>query len=438
VSWAPSSQNTPATMAHSSEEEEEEDHGGGRLLSPTAEHAAVRALVRSFARDDLEPQSRRHDAQETPNTALLRKLGKELGMLGPTIPAESVPGGGGLDAVAAVIIAEELSYADPGFALSHLAHATLFAHNLYVNGSQEQRLRYLPGALDGSTIGGMGMTEPTAGTDVLGMRTRATRDGAYWVLDGHKAWITNAYVVDDDQEEEEERLGDVFLVYARTGAARDAISLFVVERGFKGFSLGRAVKGKLGMRASATGDLIFEACRVPAENLVGAVDQGTTAMMRNLEIERLALAAMATGIARRCLDVMRVYARERRAFGTDLASFGQIQAHIADSFGEYNAARAYLYAVARHAVDDDNGTVNRRLDSDAVKLVATRAAKQVADRAIQTLGANGYVADYVVERLWRDAKLLEIGGGTLESHQKNITRDLVRFHHDDADLPETW
>jgi isovaleryl-CoA dehydrogenase len=201
-------------------------------------------------------------------------------------------------------------------------------------------------------------------------------------------------------------------------------SLFMIEKGTEGFSLGQRIKDKCGMRASATGELVFEDVRVPATNIVGGEGDAVLAMMRNLELERLALAAMSLGIARRSVEVMNSYARERSAFGKTLNHFGQIQRHVAESYAEYAAGKAYVYNIAGNL---DMTTTGNRVDSDGVKLYCSVMGKNVADRAIQTLGGYGYCGDYQVEQLWRDAKLLEIGGGTLEAHHKNMTRDLSKM-----------
>lgn len=385
------------------------------LFNPTPEHKALREMLRSFVEAEVDPQALEYDRDERFNLALFRRLGSELGLLGVTV--DEAYGGTGLDAVAAVITHEELSASDPGFCLSYLAHSMLFANNLNLNGSEAQRHRYLPGACSGALIGGMCMSEPNAGTDVLGMRTTATSvDGGY-LLNGAKMWITNG-AIDD------ETLGDVFLVYARLdGAARQALSMFIVEKGDPGFKLGQRIKDKLGMRASGTAELVFEDCFVPTDRLVGEPGQATLHMMRNLELERLTLAAMSLGIARRSLEVMNRYASEREAFGKPLHSYGQIQSQIADSYADYMAGRSYVYYVASRLSLDSHGN---RVDSDGVKLYCARMAKNVADRAIQVLGGYGYVGEYHVERLWRDARLLEIGGGTNEAHQKNMTRDLAK------------
>ena len=203
-----------------------------------------------------------------------------------------------------------------------------------------------------------------------------------------------------------------------------ALSMFIVERGDVGFSMGQRIKDKLGMRASGTAELVFEDCFVPQERLVGARGSATLHMMRNLELERVTLAVMSLGIARRSVEVMNTYASERSSFGKPLRVYGQIQAQLADSYAEYMAGRSYVYQVAQQLTLESHGN---RLDSDGVKLYCARMAKNVADRAIQVLGGYGYVGEYHVERLWRDARLLEIGGGTNEAHQKNMTRDLARL-----------
>ena len=263
-----------------------------------------------------------------------------------------------------------------------------------------------------------GMAEPGAGTDVLGLSTTAKKDGDDYIIDGTKMWITNGCVNDTEQ-------GDVYLVYARTGEKSSDLSLFIVEKGMPGFSVGQRIKDKCGMRASPTAELVFQGVRVPAANMVGAEHGAVKCMMRNLEIERVGLAAMSTGIARRCVEVMNRYARERTAFGQPIGQFGQIQSHIATSYAEYAAARAYVYATSNDL--DLNATGSNRLDSDGVKLIASVMGTTVANRAMQTLGGYGYVGEYQVEQLWRDAKLIEIGGGTLEAHQKNITRELAKM-----------
>jgi len=379
------------------------------IANPTEEHAAIRDMVRKFTEDEVDPQALEFNREEKLNMDLYKKLG-DLGLLGLTVDAEY--GGSGLDCTGVCIVHEELSASDPAFCLSFLAHSLLFTNNLARNGNEEQKQRFLPGASSGELIGGMGMSEPNYGTDVLGLQTTARKDGDDYILNGQKMWITNGCVDD-------ETLGDVFLVYARTGERE--ISLFLVEKGMPGFSLGQRIKDKCGMRASPTAELVFEDVRIPSANLVGKEGDAVICMMRNLEVERIALAAMSLGIARRSLEIMNQYSKDRVAFGKPLKDFGQIQRYVGDSYAQYMAGRSYCYDVAQKVDLDKSG---HRLETDGVKLFCTTMGKQVADNAMQVLGGAGYIGDFQVERLWRDAKLLEIGGGTLESHQKNIVREL--------------
>ena len=388
------------------------------LANPSEEHQMLREMIRDFVQEFVEPQAHEYDKKEQFNIELFRELG-ELGLLGITVPEEY--GGAGLDAVAATIAHEELTYSDAGFALAYLAHSMLFVNNLAFNGSEEQKTRILPKVCSGEWIGAMAMSEPDAGTDVLGLSTTAEKNAdGDWVLNGRKMWITNGCIDDKGTP------ADVVWVYARTGfdeKGRVKLSTFLVEKGMPGFSVGQKIFDKTGMRASNTAELVFDDCIVPAANLVGEEGGSLLHMMGNLEIERLTLGAMSLGIARCCLHEMNKYASEREAFGVQIRSFGQMQRHIAESWAKYRAMRAYVYDTANNI---KLGTSGQRLDSDGVKLFATTAAKEIADAAIQVMGGYGYVAEYHVERLWRDSKLLEIGGGTLESHQKNITRDLAK------------
>jgi len=369
----------------------------------TDEHELLRQTVRQFVQSRVEPQAMEHDQVPSLNTALIAELGA-LGLLGVTIP--EADGGAGMDATASVIVHDELAYSDPGFALGYLAHALLFVNNFYWAASPAQRKHYLPGALSGAVIGGMGMTEPAVGTDVLGMQTTARKDASGYVLNGRKTFITNGPE------------GGVFLVYAKLA---DRITTFVVERGFPGFSTGPKIP-KMGMRASSMSELIFEDCRVPEDNVLGREGGGITNMMRNLEIERIGLAAMSLGMARRCLDAMVTYAIERRSFGKPLSDHGQVQRYIGESYAKVEAMRALVYNVAATVGPSSRS----RLGTDAAKLFAATAAKEVADAAVQVLGGYGYCTEFRIEQFLRDTKLIEIGGGTLEAHQKNITRDLTQ------------
>ena len=365
----------------------------------------LRDLVRGFATAEVEPRAAAHDRTGTLAVELMHKAG-ELGLHGLTIPATA--GGAGLDATAAVIAHHELAKVDPGFTLAYLAHAVLFVNNFFHAANDEQRERYLAKTLSGEWIGAMGMTEPGAGTDVLGMQTTAVRFGDEYVLNGRKTFITNgpdAYCL---------------LVYAKV---EGKITAFLVDRTCPGFSSGAHIE-KMGMRAAPMAELMFDDCVIPAANRLGAEGGGMVHMMRNLEIERLCLAAMSLGIADRCMDIMLRYAVERHAFGKPIAEFGQIQRYVADSYAKTEATRALVYSVARSVGPD----TRNRVGTDAAKLFAAPVGKEVADNAMQVLGGWGYCTEFTVERLLRDAKLLEIGGGTLESHQKNLTRDLTRAY----------
>lgn len=376
----------------------------GSLLNPSEDHQLLRDAVRDFTRKEVEPQAEEHDKTGTLNTALLKKAG-ELGLLGITIPESA--GGAGLDAVASVIVHEELSWSDPGFCLAYLAHALLFVNNFYYAGNEEQHQRYLAKTMSGEWIGAMGMTEPGAGTDVLGMQTVAIKKGDGYVLNGRKVYITNGLEA------------NVYVIYAQLDGR---ITSFLVERDFDGFSTSEKID-KVGMRASTMCELILDDVFVPANNLLGKEGGGITNMMRNLEIERLGLAAMSLGISNRCLDVMTRYSIERQAFGQPIHAFGQIQKHIGDAYAKAEAARGLIYGVAKTVSPESRN----RLGTDAAKLFASTAAKEIADSAIQVLGGAGYCREYRVEQFWRDAKLNEIGGGTIEAHQKNITRDLTKL-----------
>ncbi|HIF46466.1 MAG TPA: isovaleryl-CoA dehydrogenase [Candidatus Poseidoniales archaeon] len=386
------------------------------IANPSEEHAMLRELVRDFVKEQVEPQALECDRDEKFNLDLFRAMG-DMGLLGLT--ASEDYGGAGLDAIATVIVHEELSASDPGFTLAYLAHSMLFVNNLEHNGNDSQRERILPLVCSGEWVGAMAISEPDVGTDVMGLSTTANqREDGSWVINGRKMWITNGCI------DEEGTPADVVWVYAKTGIndrGKTEISTFLVEKGMPGYSVGQKIIGKTGMRGSNTAELVFENCVIPEANLVGGVGDAMIHMMRNLELERLTLAAMALGISRRCLHEMNKYATDREAFGRRIRDFGQMQRYIGESWAKYRAMRAYIYDTATNL---GLGNVGQRLDSDGVKLFATTAAKEIADAAMQVMGGYGYVSEYVVERLWRDAKLLEIGGGTIESHQKNITRDL--------------
>lgn len=330
-----------------------------------------------------------------------------LGILGITVPEEF--GGIGLGAFEMIAVMEELSYSCPATCLSYLAHTLLFVHNLAQNGSPEQFEKYLPRCISGEWIAGMGMTEPSAGSDALGMQLQARRDGDFYVLNGTKTFITNAPV------------GDVFLVYARTGVEKYDLSTFIVEKSFPGFSAGKKIS-KMGMRASPTGELIFTNCLVPVENRVGEEGACVKHLMKNLDIERVGLAAMSLGIARACLDHSLKYAQEREQFGKPIIQFQSISDKIANMYVGYRTARAFVREVS-HMIDQ-----GQRANQEAAvaKIYASEMATKVALEAIQLMGGYGYTRDFPVERLMRDAKLLEIGGGTSEILRSMIVKEFMR------------
>ena len=381
------------------------------LYNPTEDHLELRENISKFAKNELDDQAKEHDELEKFNEPLFRKLGKELGIFGVTVPEKD--GGLGLDTTAAVIIHEEMSQYDPAFTLSYLAHEVLFVNNFYYASNEEQRSRYLSKVISGEWIAGMGMTEPGAGTDVMGMSTIAVKKGDKYILNGTKQYITNGSI------------GDIFLVYAKLNNKDNRkISAFIIEKNYKGFSVGKKEE-KMGMRSSPTSQLIFEDMEVPIENLIGKENEATIHMMRNLEIERVTLAAQSIGIAKRCIDIMCDYTiRHREAFTKKLIEFGQIQRMVAESYVDCNQARALVYNVASIV----NPEIRNSLGAASAKLAATRMAETVSRNAIQVLGGYGYCREYPVERLHRDSILLSIGGGTNEAMQKNIISDLKRLY----------
>jgi isovaleryl-CoA dehydrogenase len=383
-------------------------------FQPTPEHRLLAETLTEFVKREVEPRAAEHDRTEQFDLALFRQAG-DLGLLGVAIPEEW--GGSGMDATAAVQVFESLASSDPGFAFSVLAHAILFAHNVAVSGSDDQRRRFLPKAISGEWLCGMCMTEPEGGTDVMAMTTTSERDGDAYVVNGTKTFISNGGI-------DEETTGDAFVVYARSG--RRGLNSLIVERGTAGFDLGQKWKDKLGVRQSFTAELLFRDARVPVANRVGEEGMGAVAMSRTLEIERLTLAAISVGIAQRALTEMVSHASERRSFGVPIREHGQVQRYIGEAYAEYKAARVLVYETARGLdLAAESGRLES-LDADAAKLFASQVGKRAADAAIQVLGGYGYMGEYVVSRLWRDAKIVEIAGGTLEAHHKNIASALAR------------
>ena len=379
------------------------------LFDPSTDHKILREMLQSFVKKEVEPQAREFDRKECFNLPLFRKLG-ELGFLGLLISEEF--GGSARDVTSAVIVHEELGASDPGFCLSYLAHSILCAYNIERSANHTQKKLFLPKLSSGEWIGAMAMSEPDCGTDVQAMKTIAVKKGDKYILNGRKMWITNGSI------DEDKTPCDCCLVY---GKVEDKISAFVVEKHFPGFSVGQKITDKLGMRASNTCELVFDNCEVPESHLIGEEGKGLQNMMRNLEVERLTLAAISLGIAGRCLEEMNRYSSKRFSFGKPIRDFGQIQKHIAQSYGEFQSSRTYAYDIARVM---EGAFYENRLQCDGVKLMAAQTGKRIADRAIQVLGGYGYVGEYQVERFWRDAKLLEIGGGTTEALEKNITKNL--------------
>lgn len=386
------------------------DYKNFDLFNPTEEHQALRETVYKFGKEVIAPQANQFDDDERFNMDLFRRLINELGILGVTIPEED--GGIGMDAIATVICHEEMSRFDPAFTMSYLAHEVLFLNNFYYASSAAQREKYLQKVLSGEWMAGMAMTEPEVGTDVLGMQCTAVKQGDKYILNGTKQFITNGPEA------------DIFIIYAKPDRDKKAISTFVVEKTSPGFSVGKK-EIKMGMKASSTSCLVMEDCEIPAENLLGEEGHGLVHMMRNLEIERVALGAQSIGIALQCIDVMSQYAmNERKAFGKPLIAFGQIQQMVAESYARTAAARGLIYLVAK----DIDPNVRNSLGASSAKLIATTTAEIVARNAVQILAGYGYSREYNVERLLRDAILLSIGGGTNEAMQKNIIADLRKHY----------
>jgi isovaleryl-CoA dehydrogenase len=370
------------------------------------EHEMLAETLRDFAQKEWAPKAGERDEKEQFDIALFKKLG-QLGILGITVPEEY--GGAGMDTVAATVAMEELGAVDAAMTLSYLAHSILAVHNLNKNGSDAQKKKYLPKLCSGEWIGGMGMSEPGAGSDVLGMSLKAEKKGDRWILNGTKMWITNGQV------------GDFFLTYARTGPGKKDITTFLVEKNFKGFSVGKKLH-KLGMRASPTNELIFENCEVPAKNQVGEIGGSVGHMMRNLNIERVTIAGISNGCALAALEYSNRYATQRKQFDTPIGKFQMVQKMIADNFVQYRASRAFTFECAK-LIDEGKGD-NKM--AAACKVFAAEMATQVGLNAIQILGGYGYTKEYPVERFMRDAKLMEIGAGTSEVMRLIVARDLLK------------
>ncbi len=373
----------------------------------TEQHLLLRDTVLGFARREIAPVADRIDREDWFPEALFRSLAG-LGLLGINIPDEY--GGAGADLLSGVIALEQVSRVSPSLALSYGAHTNLCAFNLYRNGSEAQRRRYLPDLCSGGTIGALAITEPDAGSDAAGISTRAVRDGDDFVLTGTKLFITNGPVA------------DTLIVYAKTNPAAGAhgITTFIVERGMPGFSVMRSLD-KVGHRGSPTGELVFEDCRVPAANVLGEVDRGAAVMMTGLDYERVFLAGEPVGIAEEAVDLSVAYARQRKQFGRPIGAFQMIQAKLAEMYAQVEAARWLVYRTAFVAGQGIRCT----RDAAAALLFSAEVATRVTEDAVQVHGGFGYTHDAPVQRLWRDAKLMTIGAGTSEIRKLIIARDLL-------------
>jgi len=367
----------------------------------------LRESVSNFVSDHIAPRAQEIDASNQFPRDLWLQLG-ELGLLGITV--DEADGGAGLGYLAHVVAMEEISRGSASVGLSYGAHSNLCVNQLRRWGSPEQKEKYLPKLISGEHIGALAMSEPGAGSDVMAMRTTAIRDGDCYVLNGSKMWITNAPEA------------DTTIIYAVTGsdpAKSNKLSAFIVERDFPGYSIAQKLD-KLGMRGSDTSEVILDNCRVPAENLLATEGKGASILMSGLDYERLVLAAGPLGIMRACFDLVMPYVHDRKQFGQPIGTFQLMQGKIADMYTEMNACRSYVYAVAR-ACDRQQTT---RFDAAGCILVSSEKATWMAGETVRALGGNGYINDYPAGRLWRDAKLYEIGAGTSEIRRILIGREL--------------
>ena len=366
----------------------------------------LRETVRSFATDRIAPRAAEIDENNQFPRDLWPELG-ELGLLGITVEEEF--GGSGLNYLAHVIAMEEISRASASVGLSYGAHSNLCVNQLRRWGNDAQKQKYLPALCSGEAVGALAMSEPGAGSDVMGMRTTAVRDGDDYVLNGSKMWITNAPEA------------DVMIIYAKTDpeAGSKGVSAFIVERGMDGFSTPQKLD-KLGMRGSDTSEVLLENCRVPAANLLAEEGKGAAILMSGLDYERVVLSGGSLGIMAACMDVVMPYVHDRKQFGKPIGEFQLMQGKIADMYTTMNSTRAYVYAVAQAC---DRG-LTTRFDAAGCILLSAEKATWMAGEAIQALGGNGYINEYPTGRLWRDAKLYEIGAGTSEIRRMLIGREL--------------
>jgi len=366
----------------------------------------LRNSVRDFADEKIAPLAAEIDKTDRFPIELWPEMGT-LGLHGITVEEEY--GGAGMGYLAHCVAMEEVSRASASVGLSYGAHSNLCVNQIRRNGNEAQKRKYLPKLISGMHVGALAMSEPGAGSDVVSMRLRADKKGDRYILNGTKLWITNGEVA------------ETLVVYAKTrpDAGARGITAFLIEKSMKGFRPAQKLD-KLGMRGSPTSELVFEDCEVPAENVLGAVDEGVRVLMSGLDFERAILAAGPLGIMQSCLDVVVPYIHDRKQFGQPIGEFQLIQAKVADMYTAFNACRAYVYAVARAC---DRGQTTRKDAAGAILYAAESATKMALD-AVQILGGNGYINEYPTGRLLRDAKLYEIGAGTSEIRRMLIGREI--------------
>ena len=372
-------------------------------------HDLLRQTLQSFCAQEIAPRAAQIDRENAFPPDLWRKLG-ELGLHGMTVAEEY--GGSAMGYLAHIIAVEEISRASAAVGLSYGAHSNLCVNQIHRNGTETQKRKYLPKLVSGEWVGALAMSEPEAGSDVVSMKLRAEKKGDRYVLNGSKMWITNGGDA------------DVLVVYAKTDPAAGprGITAFLVEKGMKGFTAGNKLD-KLGMRGSNTYPLFFENCEVPEENVLGKVNEGVKVLMSGLDYERAVLAGGPLGIMAACMDVVLPYVHERRQFNQPIGRFQLMEGKLADMYTTWQACRAYVYAVGQ-ALDRSEHSRKLRKDCAGVILYAAEKATWMAGEAIQALGGNGYINDYPTGRLWRDAKLYEIGAGTSEIRRMLIGREL--------------